>query len=134
MNAVDTNVLVYAYDESSPEKRGRARELLTSLSDTVLLWQVACEFISASRKTLGPGGDPAAPWERLTELRAAFPLIVPTPNVLDRAAGIQKGTRAQFWDCMIYAACQEAGVTRLYSEDLPGAAIQGLSIVNPFAG
>jgi predicted nucleic acid-binding protein len=35
---------------------------------------------------------------------------------------------------MIYAACQEAGVTRLYSEDLPGAAIQGLSIVNPFAG
>jgi predicted nucleic acid-binding protein len=35
---------------------------------------------------------------------------------------------------MIVAACLEAGVTRLYSEYLPGHAVPGeLEIVNPFA-
>jgi predicted nucleic acid-binding protein len=35
---------------------------------------------------------------------------------------------------MIVAACQEAGVARLYSEDLPGSTPpDGLEIVNPFA-
>jgi len=33
---------------------------------------------------------------------------------------------------MIIAACLECGVTRLYSEDLPGRAIRGLEVVNPF--
>lgn len=133
MNAVDTNVLIYAYDESSPAKRDAARELLTTLADAVLLWQVACEFIAASRKTLAPGGDPAAAWGRLAEVRAVFPLASPSAAVLDRAAEMHTRTRAQFWDCMICAACREAGVTRLYSEDLPGQAIDGLVVVNPFA-
>ena len=38
-----------------------------------------------------------------------------------------------FWDSMLYAACLDTGVTRLYSEDVPGSAIPGLEIVNPFA-
>jgi len=37
MNAVDTNVLVYAYDESSSAKREVARGLLTDLQDGVFL-------------------------------------------------------------------------------------------------
>ena len=33
----------------------------------------------------------------------------------------------------VAAACLECGVTRLYSEDLPGRAVRGpLEIVNPF--
>jgi predicted nucleic acid-binding protein len=35
---------------------------------------------------------------------------------------------------MLVSACIEAGVSRLYSEDLPGRTkIEGLDIVNPFA-
>lgn len=37
-----------------------------------------------------------------------------------------------FWDAMIYAACLEAGVERIYSEDLPGCPVTGLEVVNPF--
>jgi predicted nucleic acid-binding protein len=131
MNAVDTNILIYAYDESSPTKRDKAREL--SLNDTLLLWQVACEFIAASRKILPAGSDLGAAWERLAEIRQVFPLMAPTPAVLDRASEIQLHTRAQLWDCMIYAACREVGVERLYSEDLPAAAVPGLEIINPFS-
>lgn len=53
--------------------------------------------------------------------------------MVELAVSIHRQTRAQFWDCMIYAACREAGVTRLYSEDVPGSAIPALEVINPFA-
>ena len=133
MNAIDTNVFVYAFDDSSPTKREVARSLLASVSDGVLLWQVACEFVSASRKGLPAKSDLAVVWSRLAELRAAFPLVLPTDAMLTRAAELQCRTRIQFWDSLIYSACLEAGIGRLYSEDMPGCTIEGLEIVNPFA-
>ena len=50
MIAVDTNVLVYAYDAASSGKRERARALLSSLEQGVLLWQVACEFVAGHER------------------------------------------------------------------------------------
>jgi predicted nucleic acid-binding protein len=39
-----------------------------------------------------------------------------------------------YGDGLIVGACLEAGVMRLYSEDLPGVGVPGgLEIVNPFA-
>jgi predicted nucleic acid-binding protein len=35
---------------------------------------------------------------------------------------------------MLIAACREAGVDRLYSEDLPGREVSGLVVENPFVG
>lgn len=55
MNAVDTNVLVYACDARDPERRDRVRAIMDGLPAPVLLWQVACEFIAASRKPRVPG-------------------------------------------------------------------------------
>jgi hypothetical protein len=43
------------------------------------------------------------------------------------------GVPVSFRDAKIVAVCLECGVTRLYSEDLPGRAPPGpLEIVNPF--
>ena len=50
MNAVDTNILIYARDPRDVQKQGTAETLLSSMIDGVLLWQVACEYLAASRK------------------------------------------------------------------------------------
>ena len=50
MNAVDTNVLICAHDPRDEIKRSKALDLVASLDDGVLIWQVACEFLAASRK------------------------------------------------------------------------------------
>ena len=50
MNAVDTNVLLYVHDPRDVTKQVTASNLLQSLTDGVLLWQVACEYLAASRK------------------------------------------------------------------------------------
>ena len=45
MNAVDTNVLLYVHDPRDVTKQVTASNLLQSLADGVLLWQVACEYL-----------------------------------------------------------------------------------------
>ena len=50
MHAVDTNVLIYAHDPRDAAKQATAVSLMQSLTPGVLLWQVACEYLSASHK------------------------------------------------------------------------------------
>lgn len=102
--------------------------------DGVLPWQVACEFIAASRKLSPQGFTATEAWQRLAEFLALFPLILPTPAVLDRARALHLQQQWAFWDAVLVSACLDAGVTRLYSEDLPGRTkIDSLEIVSPFA-
>jgi predicted nucleic acid-binding protein len=106
---------------------------VAATTDAGLPWQVACEFIAATRKLADQGSTPAQAWQRLAEFLALIPLIQPTPAVLERARGLHGQQQWAFWDAMLVRACIEAGVSRLYSEDLPGRTkIEALEIVNPF--
>lgn len=133
MNAVDTNVLIYARDPRDPAKQVVATSLLASLTDGVLLWQVACEYIAAARKLVPLGFDLNQAWADITDMRQVWTPLVPTWNVIDRAEGLMKSYKLSSWDALIVAACLEGGVIRLYSEDFDNsAAATGLEIINPF--
>jgi predicted nucleic acid-binding protein len=135
MNAVDTNILIYAHDTRHPIKRARAESLIESLADGVLLWQVAREYIAASRKLepLGYSRDEA--WQDLRQLQSVWITKLPSWDVLDRAASLMSSYSLSSWDALIIAACLKSGVTRLYSEDFDASAqAEGLEIVNPFKG
>jgi predicted nucleic acid-binding protein len=134
MIALDTNVLIYACDKAEPARQQTALNLISSISGGVLPWQVACEFIAASRKLDPQGFTPADAWARLADFLELFPLVIPAgSSVLDRARHLHLTGNVAFWDAMIIAACLEAGVRILYSEDLPGGQIDDLSIINPFS-
>lgn len=64
---------------------------------------------------------------------ADAPTRNPTPAVLHRARRLTDERQIHFWDAMIYAACQEARVDIIFSEDLPSGQVHGLEVVNPFA-
>lgn len=134
MIALDTNVLLYSCDQADRRRQRKALELVSGTVEGVLLWQVACEFVAASRKLSAQGFTADHAWDRLAEFLALFPLKLPTPGVLGRAQLLHARNGWSFWDAMIVAACRECGVTRLYSEDLPGRRVtEGLEIINPFA-
>ena len=130
--AFDTNVLIYSCDRADPNRQAKALELITSVTDGVLPWQVACEFIAASRKLSNQGFAPKDAWDRLAEFLSLLPLVTPSALVFVRAREMHAMQAWSFWDAMIVSACLECGVTRLYSEDLPGRAPKGLEIFNPF--
>src|SRR5688500_9572271 len=84
MNAVDTNVLVYALDASEPAKQAKAQNLLARLisspEDTVLLWQVANELLNCLRKWEAAGRITSADVEsHFHDTLAMFPHTFPQP-------------------------------------------------------
>jgi predicted nucleic acid-binding protein len=138
MNAIDTNVLVYALDRDEPVKRTKARQLVRQLSTppvtTIFLWQAAGELLRQLR-TWEFQGRVTRPHTRryLRSFRQFFQLVLPTPQVLDQALDLSEQFSLSHWDSMMLGACLEAGVDTLYTEDM-GAPITYASVrlINPF--
>lgn len=139
MNAIDTNVLVYAVDSFEPAKQAQAIQLLDSLSQKseplVLPWQVAAEFLACLRR-----------WEnasRITrEITQAYktrfldvqPIIMPSPAILQVSLDLSDRYSLSHWDSLLIAACLDAGIDSLYTEDLDAGMIyDSVSIINPFS-
>jgi len=107
MLAFDTNILIYACDKADPGRQEVSVGLVSSASNGVLLWQVACEFVAASRKLRSQGFTTGDAWDRLADYLAIFPLVVPSPGGFARARVFRTEDGCQFWDAMIVAACLE---------------------------
>ena len=133
MVTFDTNVLLYSADRRDSRKQQLAIETIHDAKDAVLLWQVACEFIAASRRLTPHGLTLTEAWDILAGYLGAFRLVIPSNSALEHARRLQVDRQWSFWDALLVGACLEAGVTRLYSEDLPGQAPPPpLIIINPF--
>ena len=138
MNAVDTHVLIYRLDRQEPAKQHKARELLRQLGSdstpTLLLWQVLGELMRQLRFWQDQGQLTRAEVVRyVATFRKLFPLVMPTPPVVDHALELAGRFSLSHWDSMLLGACKEAGVTRLYTEDMGApAAYDGIQLVNPF--
>jgi predicted nucleic acid-binding protein len=139
MNAIDTNVLVYFVDDHDPAKQAQATGLLERLvqeqTETALLWQVAVEFLSCLRRWENEGRiDRATTLEHVKCLENTFPCIIPSRSLLRAALDLSSRYSLSHWDSLLLAACADAGVDRLYSEDLDdGMTYDTVMVVNPFA-
>ena len=134
MNAVDMNVLIYVHDDREPEKKALARELIDRLEEGLLLWQVACEYVAAARKLAPQGYTPQNARQDVDDLRHLWTTTLPSWKVFDRSAGLTERYSLSSWDALLVAACLEAGVETLYTENFSGyREIDGLKVVNPFA-
>jgi predicted nucleic acid-binding protein len=134
MNAVDTNVLIYARDSRDPRKQATAVSLIQSQTDAALLWQVACEYLSACRKLETQGYSIHQAWQDIRDLRLVWTTIVPTWDILEHAEKLMTSFSLSLWDALILAACLEGGVERFYTEDFDAYPdVKGLQVINPFA-
>ena len=132
MNAVDTNILIYVNDPRDPVKQEVATSLISDLTDNVLLWQVACEYLAASRKLESLGYDRVQAYQYIRDLQLVWYTALPTWSMIDGAENLMSRFSLSHWDSMMIAACLEANVQTLYTEDLGYSSIDGLGIVNPF--
>ncbi len=134
MISFDTNILVYATASINDVKVARARDLLARAMRTatsVLLLQTLAEFSSvAIRKARIPAEDIRTTIEAW---RAVLPVQSADDSDLLRALEAVKTHRLAFWDAMLWASAQRAGVRHLLTEDLQdGFALQSVTFVNPF--
>jgi predicted nucleic acid-binding protein len=131
---VDTNILVYAHDDSAGVKRDQARSLVEQLwesRDGCLSVQVLQEFfVSVTRKIAKPL-DAETAKEIIADLSRWHVHVPASVDVLG-AIGIHQRTGISFWDAMIVRSAAEMGCDVLYSEDLnTGQEYSGVLAENP---
>jgi predicted nucleic acid-binding protein len=133
---VDSNVLVYAHDDTAGAKFVRAQALLADLWRSGrgrLSIQVLQEFfVTTTRKVRRPVESEAA--EKAVSYLGRWTLH--RPDVKDVLAAIDghRRHRISFWDAMILHSAAELGCSVIWSEDLgDGQTYDGVRVVNPFA-
>jgi predicted nucleic acid-binding protein len=132
---VDTNVLLYAFDDREPAKRDAARGWLAQLwaaRKGRLSNQVLHEFYWNARKKFPSqlsAGDARAEVRR-------YQLWQPWQTdhaTVESAWALESRWGLSYWDALMVAAAQQQGCTHLLTEDLQhGQQIDSLRIVNPF--
>jgi predicted nucleic acid-binding protein len=131
----DTNVLVYMFDESSPEKKRTAQELFHHhAGDGTLLLstQVLQEFyVTVTRKLADP--LPAAEAVNVVRRLTTFSPIEIDSKMVVRAAERSEADMLSLWDALIVEAALAADAERVLSEDMQdGRNHSGIVIHNPF--
>ena len=137
---VDTNVLVYRFDERYPAKQARATALLRAgLSDRTLKLphQAVVEFVSVvSRPARGgaPILPPADARREAEELLAIYEVLYPTEDVVRVALRGADAYQLSWYDAHLWAYAQHFGLDTLYSEDFQHDRLYGrVRVINPFA-
>ncbi len=131
---LDTNVVVYAYDERSPQKQEVARRLLKGWvsGKIVISTQVLAEFAATMLHKASPPATADAVMRGLEALEA-IRLIVPDAELVRRAVEARAAYGIHFYDGMIVAAAERARCRRILSEDLnAGQEYFGAVVTNPF--
>lgn len=130
---LDTNVVVYAYDRSEPEKRRRAIEILgVGGPQLVVSTQVMAEFFVVVTRKLSPPLDLDSAAAVVADLKE-FEVITTDAQLVERSISTSREHQLSLWDALIVEAAVLGGCDVLYTEDLSeGATIRGVEVVNPF--
>ncbi len=134
MVSFDTNVLVYATASVPDVKAMRARDLIARAmraASSVLLLQTLAEFSNAAiRKARIPVEDIRT---TVDAWRAVLPVQAADNSDLSAALEAVRAHRLAFWDAMLWASAQRAGVRHLLTEDMQdGFTLQGVTFIDPF--
>jgi len=132
---VDSNVVVYLFDQDSPKKKAAAQRILqteASVGNILLSTQVLQEFYVTVTRKLAKPLKPETALEAVTRF-SAFPLVIVDMPLILSAIRRSQTDSISFWDSLVIDAALKGGAQRLWSEDLQhGRMVNGMRIENPF--
>jgi predicted nucleic acid-binding protein len=129
LNAIDTNILVYAF-ENGP-RRARSLELLGG--EAVISVQVLNEYANAIRRKYGRDWKDIS--RDLDAIRGAVARVDPITDEANREAlRLVARYRLAWFDAVLLAVALAGGVEALYSQDMQHGLLidDRLRIVDPF--
>jgi predicted nucleic acid-binding protein len=131
---VDTNVLVYLFDDSEPVKQAIARRLLERERRELF---VSTQVLQELYVSLTKGTDPIARpelAERAVREAAGYSIVQIDTSLVFAAITTAREQQLSFWDALIIQAAAQASCATVLSEDLnDGQVVEGVRVENPFA-
>ena len=135
---IDSNVLLYLFDETAPAKRATAESLIhqaLEAGSAVISHQVVQETLNVLTTKMRPAATPEQARRFLDSVLVPLWRVMPNAGLYHRAIDLRVRYGFSFYDALIVAAALEFGCTRLLTEDLQdGQRIENLVIRNPFKG
>ena len=137
---VDTNVLVYRFDDRFPKKQKIAVELLRRgiVEDSVRLpHQAIVEFVAAVTRPIRGYTilKPADALREAEEFLHQFPVLYPNESILRDAVRGCAAYQLSWFDAHMWAYAEHYGLPEIFTEDLQHDRLYGtVRVVNPFAG
>ena len=128
--ALDSNILVYLYDDDNEDKR-KICELLIVDKPTISS-QVISEFLNVTKRLLKLPKIEIL--EKATKLFSKCEIKSMNQETLEKALFLINRYDFQLFDSLIVASSLQAGCTILYSEDMQHNLVveNQLRIINPF--
>ena len=133
---LDTNIFVYSFDASAPEKSRRSTELIREAVATrlgIVSYQVVQEFFNVAFRRFA---EPMSQSDAEQYLGTVFrPLMAVQSSVMlyQEALALCQRYRFGWFDSLIVAAAQTGECEILYSEDMQhGQKLGNLRVENPF--
>lgn len=129
---LDTNILVYAYSDTEPQKQTIARKLVSeniSFISTQVLQELSNTLSRKFKKS----------WPEITgaveEVSLSNLVHTNSEATIQQAIKIAEQYKFSFYDSLIIAAALECKCSKLYSEDMSHGQLieKQISIVNPLA-
>jgi predicted nucleic acid-binding protein len=130
---VDTNILIYAYENEEGAKQKTAKRLLSELWDQragVVSTQVLAEFYYVATRKLKM---PRAVARKIVAAYGHWCSADTSLELLVSASLLEEEHRLSWWDALIIQAALLSGADTLLSEDLQhGQRFGELTVRNPF--
>ena len=131
---VDTNILVYAFDETDVVRQRRAEKALAEIleQDRIRLsTQILQEFYVTMTRKVEPQWSLKEALAVLDDL-VAWPVLAVDVELIRESVLLSDEARLSFWDALVVNAAARSGASVLYTEDLnDGQTIRGVRVVNP---
>ncbi len=138
---IDTNILIYRFDERSPQKQQAAITILRDglLADSVVIpHQAIVEFLAVVTRPLRGRIALLTPEEarqEADEFLSDFIVLYPSESLLRTAMRLWARHRLNWYDAHLLAYAEEHGLSEVVSEDFQHDRFYGsVRAVNPFVG
>lgn len=132
---LDTNILVYAYDNRDQPKQRRAQSIIKDAlrnRTAVISAQVLGEFVVVVTRKIPNAMTPREAASIIDQFQSAD-VVALDLVVVRRAIAAQVAFGVSYWDGLIIAAAERAGCSMIYSEDLNnGQKYHSIVVENPF--
>jgi predicted nucleic acid-binding protein len=134
---IDTNLLLYSLDQTSPGKQDRAQRALEALARSGtgrLSVQSLAEFASAATRKLSPPLAHQKVMEQIQLFQELWQVFILTPAIVLEAVRAVEEYQLSYYDAQIWAAARMNQVPYIFSEDFQdGVSLEGVKFVNPFS-
>ena len=132
---LDTNILVYVYDQHDPQKQTKAQGLLTDgikQENLFISVQVLGEFFNVVTRHIPQPMSPGEAKEIINTL-SILPVQDIDMTMVKRAIDTHERYHISYWDSLIVSVAERAGCRIILSEDLSdGQTYHNILVINPF--